>query len=88
MFIRDRSDTESKVLLNQATQGLFIPGSIFKIITATEYMRENAVYDQFSYNCTGSITLQSDNGPANIPCYNDTAHGNEDIYGAFANRCV
>ena len=81
------SDTESKVLLNQATQGLFIPGSIFKIITATEYMRENAVYDQFSYNCTGSITLQSDNGPANIPCYNDTAHGNEDIYGAFANSC-
>ena len=37
------SDTESKVLLNQATQGLLIPGSIFKIITATEYMRENAV---------------------------------------------
>ncbi len=81
------NDTGSKVLLNQATQGLFIPGSIFKIFTATEYMRENPSYTEFFYDCTGAITLQSDNGPANIPCYNDTAHGGEDLYAAFANSC-
>ena len=33
------SDENNKCLLNQATLGLFTPGSIFKIFTTLEYMR-------------------------------------------------
>ena len=40
---------EEAVLLNRVTQGHYVPGSTFKIVTALEYMRENP--DVSSYSC-------------------------------------
>ena len=40
---------ENSALLNRATQGHYVPGSSFKLVTALEYMRENADYDSYSY---------------------------------------
>ena len=37
---KDISGSSSSVLLNRATQGLYPPGSTFKILTLLEYMRE------------------------------------------------
>lgn len=43
-------DSKDSVLLNRATQGLYAPGSTFKIMTTLEYIRENKnTYDDFSY---------------------------------------
>ena len=56
------SDTNSKVLLNQATYGQFAPGSIFKIITALAYMREYPDYENYAYQCGGAISLSSGGG--------------------------
>jgi peptidoglycan glycosyltransferase len=50
-------DEDSKVLLNQATQGLFVPGSIFKIATALAYMRYGDNPDNYEYYCSGSIVM-------------------------------
>lgn len=77
------SDTENSVLLNRATQGLYPPGSIFKIITALEYMRENPDYKNYTYNCTGSTTIEE----SKINCYKQKAHGEQTFYDAFANSC-
>ena len=41
---------ENSALLNRATQGHYVPGSSFKLVTALEYMRENADYDSYSYD--------------------------------------
>lgn len=75
-------DTQS-ALYNRASQGLYAPGSTFKIITLLEYMRENPDYENFSFQCNGSLT----EGNYTIRCYNKTAHGQEDLKKAFAKSC-
>ena len=78
------ADKESSVLLNRATQGLYPPGSTFKIITALEYIRENPdTYGQYSYQCSGRFT----HGEDVINCYHGTVHGSVDFTKSFAKSC-
>lgn len=71
-------------LLNRATQGLYPPGSTFKIVTALEYMRENPhTYEDFQFDCNGTFKYQD----YSIQCYHGEAHGHEDFTQAFANSC-
>lgn len=78
------NDDESSVLLNRATQGLYPPGSTFKIITALEYIRENPDnYSNYSYQCGGSITRGEDR----IQCYHGSVHGSVDFTRSFAKSC-
>lgn len=77
-------DKESTVLLNRVTQGLYPPGSTFKIVTALEYIRENPdTYNQYTYQCNGRFTLGEDR----INCYHGTVHGYEDFTKSFAKSC-
>ena len=78
------SDKDSSILLNRVTQGLYPPGSTFKIVTALEYMRENPdTYKSYSYNCTGAITRGEDR----IQCYHGTVHGTVGFERSFAKSC-
>ena len=78
------ADSDSGILLNRVTQGLYPPGSTFKIITALEYIRENPEnYGNYSYNCTGAITRGQDR----IQCYHGTVHGGVDFKRSFAKSC-
>lgn len=78
------NDPDSSALLNRASQGLYPPGSIFKILTTLAYIRQNpGGLSSFSYNCSG--TLQGND--ILLTCYNSTAHGQETLKSAFANSC-
>lgn len=78
------SDSENNsALINRATQGLYPPGSIFKILTVLEYMRENKDYESYEYNCTGKGVF---NG-VTINCYNNKAHGHVNLEQSFAKSC-
>lgn len=78
------ADKNSSVLLNRATQGLYPPGSTFKIITALEYIRENPdSYQNYFYQCNGRFT----HGEDVINCYHGTVHGGEDFTKSFAKSC-
>lgn len=78
------ADEDSSVLVNRATQGLYPPGSVFKIVTLLEYMRENpAAYGSYSYSCSGKYT----EGSSVINCYHGTSHGSVDLLKAFAKSC-
>ncbi len=82
------ADEDSKVLLNQATGGTFTPGSIFKLCTTLEYIRENPNYSNYSYTCNGSISLSDGRGgQQSINCYHNSVHGTQDLAGSFANSC-
>ncbi|MDF2612605.1 MAG: penicillin-binding protein transpeptidase [Clostridia bacterium] len=77
-------DTKNSPLLNRTTNGLYPPGSIFKIITALAYISENKGENlDFMYECTGKITGDD----YSIQCYNKTAHGHLDLMGAFYKSC-
>ncbi len=76
------SDEESR-LLNRATQGAYAPGSVFKIVTALEYIRENATFENYHYNCSGSIT----EGDTTIHCAGNRVHGDETLSQSFAYSC-
>ena len=76
-------DEDSSVLLNRATQGLYPPGSTFKIMTVLEYIRENGTDNPFHFDCEGEVEV---NGEI-IHCYNNSVHGEEDLTKAFAKSC-
>jgi peptidoglycan glycosyltransferase len=79
------SDTEGEnsVLVNRAAQGLYPPGSTFKILTTLEYLRENPDYQGYSYDCTGSIPVDK----MEIHCYKNAVHGTESLEDSFAKSC-
>jgi len=74
----------SSLLVNRATQGLYPPGSTFKIITALEYIRENPdSYQAYSYTCKGSYYADG----RKISCYHGSNHGQVDFERSFAKSC-
>ncbi len=78
------SDADGSALLNRAVQGLYPPGSTFKILTTLAYLRAHPNdYENFSIDCTGVLTQ----GETTITCYDSEQHGYEDLKAAFANSC-
>ena len=76
-------DSTDSYLLNRATQGLYPPGSVFKIFTTLEFVRENPSYNSYSYNCSGSITEND----YTLRCYDGKSHGDVDLKASFAKSC-
>ncbi len=79
------SQNEDKsALLNRATQGLYPPGSTFKIMDAVEYLEENPdTWETYSYNCTGTFTRDGET----IHCFHNEQHGTVNFMKSFAKSC-
>ncbi len=79
----DEENTNSN-LVNRATQGLYPPGSTFKILTLLEYIRENPnTYEDFTFDCDSVYEV----GEYSIQCSHQVSHGHETLIEAFANSC-
>lgn len=84
LFRELSEDEESSVLLNRATQGLYPPGSIFKVVTTLEYLRENNNdLSKYRFECTGSFSL----GDTTISCFNHKVHGLQNYENSVTNSC-
>lgn len=71
-------------LLNRATQGLYAPGSTFKVVTMLEYLRENGLdYSLYEYNCKGSDSFEG----ASISCYHKEKHGKIGLPESISHSC-
>lgn len=78
------ADAESSVLLNRASQGLYPPGSTFKMITALQYIRENPEnWNDYGFDCQGYYKENE----SRINCYHGTSHGVIDFTTSFAKSC-
>ncbi len=71
-------------LLNRATQGLYPPGSTFKIVTALAYLRDHSNnYQDYKFSCSGKYTYDGNT----ISCFHGENHGSVDFVSSFAKSC-
>ncbi|AIS52947.1 penicillin-binding protein A [Thermoanaerobacter kivui] len=72
-----------KVVLNRATQGLYPPGSVFKIVTASAALTYKPELYNKTFNCKGYIIVDGNK----ISDYEGIAHGILDFKKAFYVSC-
>lgn len=78
---KEITENPDSPLINRATQGLYAPGSTFKVITTIAAL-DTAGLDK-SYDCVGSTNI---NG-YNFKDYQGKAHGNIDLKQALVKSC-
>ncbi len=71
---------ERSPLVNRASQGLYAPGSVFKIITALSILDNNI---ESKYDCSGSLEIDG----YTIKDFNGNVHGEIGLEEAFINSC-
>jgi len=72
-----------KPLQNKPIQGLYPPGSTFKIITAlTALRKESFDRERVNFYCSGGPYLQD-----TFKCWNKWGHGKMDLHAALVNSC-
>ncbi len=77
------NNNEESPLLNRAVSGEYTPGSVFKIITTVSAIRNMDDLDSLSFECDSDAEYED----KVIHCYNNKAHGTQNIVQAFANSC-
>lgn len=77
------SKMEGDRLYNRVTNGLYPPGSIFKVITAVSALENIEGIMEKEFSCDGKLEL---NGEI-IPCYNKEKHGNISLSKAMSYSC-
>jgi stage V sporulation protein D (sporulation-specific penicillin-binding protein) len=76
-------DELQKSWRNRSVSDTFEPGSIFKVITATAALEENAVSENDKYTCGGSFTV----GKKIIHCWKTSGHGEQSFVDILKNSC-
>ncbi len=82
--ISDLIKNESKPLLNRATQGTYLPGSTFKMVTALAGLRTGIITPATTWFDSGKYTKYEDTQPS---CWNKAGHGNENVVTALRDSC-
>ncbi|NLK74633.1 MAG: penicillin-binding protein 2 [Clostridiales bacterium] len=77
------SNEDESPLINRATQGLYAPGSTFKIMTSLALMRQDPEYENYEYYCDSSIKYEN----MVIRCAGKVAHGKVDLVKSLAKSC-
>lgn len=77
-------NSDNGILINRATQGLYPPGSTFKIFTLGEFIDSHKKsYIDYSYNCEGTIKFAD----FSMSCSYKKPHGNVNLVNALSNSC-
>jgi peptidoglycan glycosyltransferase len=79
----DVGDVAGDDLVNRATEGLYAPGSVMKIVTASSALLHIPDIESRTWTCGGTVDIDDQT----IPCYGMHAHGTVDLTQAFALSC-
>ncbi len=79
-LLRDKKRTP---LVDRAITGLYAPGSVFKIVTASSALGTNRITRSTNFFCTGSYRL----GNAKFDCWKEEGHGAQNITNGLMNSC-
>lgn len=77
------SQNPEKPLINRAIQGLYSPGSVFKIVLALAGMQEGIIRPEDTIFCPGYINV----GTLVYRCWKGGGHGHTNLYKAIVESC-
>jgi len=77
------AQSKENLLCNRTIQGIYPPGSVFKLITAIAALEEGIVDLNDSIYCPGYYKL----GGLTFKCWKETGHGNQTFLEAISNSC-
>ena len=80
---RAEAQVEDTAYLNRCLQGLYTPGSIFKIVTLASALNHDPNVLGQDFLCAGSWDYEG----GHIVCAGNTAHGTVDLKTAFKRSC-
>lgn len=77
------NDAQARPLLNRASQGLYPPGSLFKVALAAWALENGVISEQWTVHCSGSLQL----GRRTARCWNSGGHGAVNLHKALQQSC-
>jgi penicillin-binding protein 2 len=72
-------DDPARPLYNRAIQGVYPPGSTFKVIVALGMLNDGKITGEEEYTCTGTFYLNRHS----VRCSNNAVHGGVDLHQAI-----
>ena len=79
----DLIDEKGSKLTNRVTQGVYPPGSVFKIFVAAAALSEGVVTPQDRFFCPGYTMF----GSRKFRCHKHSGHGSVDLFEAIVQSC-
>lgn len=76
-------DRAGRPMSNRAISGLYAPGSVFKIVTASAALNSKKITPRTAFFCPGSYRL----GRAKFDCWKESGHLSQNVVGGLMNSC-
>ncbi len=70
---------------NKGVSDTYVPGSVFKMVTASAVLSEGLIKEDTTFTCTGSYVPYE--GAESIDCWTTSGHGTQHIEDALCNSC-
>lgn len=80
---RELTNDQSHVLNNKTIQGVYSPGSTFKMAVAAAGLEMGIINEETTYNCDGYIRI----GRKRMHCWKRSGHGRLNVVEALENSC-
>ena len=76
---------QSKQWRNKGVSDTYVPGSVFKMVTASAILSEGLNHKDTTFECTGAYVPFEGYGP--ITCWQSSGHGTQTLEQALCNSC-